>query len=205
MALCAWILTRNNVTFKVGITERRPLDLLVVYCSWASAHRTIFSRGLDPRLVTFLWELKKNATKVFSTSIAGYSLSAFLPSLPSFPSFTPPPLPPVVQSQHPSESHASVLGALRHSGLLRRRGERQPGVSEAQDGEDRQASSLLMWVEHLNSMPPSPLQMAPILAKTCPTINVFLYALGNENYRGGIWQLLTGEKIDAPQIENKSK
>lgn len=48
--------------------------------------------GLDPRLVTFLWELKKNATKVSSTSIAGYSLSAFFPFLPSFPSFTPPPL-----------------------------------------------------------------------------------------------------------------
>lgn len=48
-------------------------------------------------------------------------------------------------------------------------------------------------------------QMAPILAKTSPTFNVFLYALGNENYRGGIWQLLTGEKIEAPQIENKSK
>lgn len=51
----------------------------------------------------------------------------------------------------------------------------------------------------------SALQMAPILAKTCPTVNVFLYALGNENYRGGIWQFLTGEKIDTPQIENKSK
>lgn len=50
-----------------------------------------------------------------------------------------------------------------------------------------------------------PLQMAPILAKTSPTFNVFLYALGNENYRGGIWQFLTGEKIEAPQIENKSK
>lgn len=49
------------------------------------------------------------------------------------------------------------------------------------------------------------LQMAPILAKTSPTFNVFLYALGNENYRGGIWQFLTGEKIDAPQIDNKSK
>lgn len=50
-----------------------------------------------------------------------------------------------------------------------------------------------------------PPQMAPILAKTSPIFNAFLYALGNENYRGGIWQLLTGEKIDVPQIENKSK
>lgn len=51
----------------------------------------------------------------------------------------------------------------------------------------------------------SALQMAPILAKTCPTVNVFLYALGNENYRGGIWQFLTGEKIETPQLENKTK
>ncbi|CAB1343295.1 unnamed protein product [Coregonus sp. 'balchen'] len=49
------------------------------------------------------------------------------------------------------------------------------------------------------------LQLAPILAKTSPTFNVFLYALGNENYRGGIWQFLTGEKIEVPKIENKSK
>lgn len=49
------------------------------------------------------------------------------------------------------------------------------------------------------------LQIAPILAKTTPTFNALLYALGNENYRGGIWQLITGEKIDVPQIENKSK
>lgn len=49
------------------------------------------------------------------------------------------------------------------------------------------------------------LQIAPILAKTSPTFNVFVYALGNENYRGGIWQLLTGQKIETSAIENKSK
>lgn len=48
------------------------------------------------------------------------------------------------------------------------------------------------------------LKMAPLLAKTSPTFNVFLYALGNENYRGGIWELLTGQKMEVPQIE-KSK
>ncbi|XP_065153600.1 retinal G protein coupled receptor a [Paramisgurnus dabryanus] len=47
--------------------------------------------------------------------------------------------------------------------------------------------------------------IAPILAKTSPTFNVFVYALGNENYRGGIWQLLTGQKIETPAIENKTK
>lgn len=60
-------------------------------------------------------------------------------------------------------------------------------------------STLTLLLLHL------PLQMAPIMAKTAPTLDVFLYVLGNENYRGGIWQLLTGEKIEAPQIENKSK
>lgn len=98
-----------------------------------------------------------------------------------------------------------MLGALRHPGLLRCRGERQPGLPKAQDGEDLQTSSLLSLEWHACTHAASALQMAPILAKTCPTINVFLYALGNENYRGGIWQFLTGEKIDAPQIENKSK
>ncbi|MEQ2183116.1 hypothetical protein GOODEAATRI_029343, partial [Goodea atripinnis] len=48
-------------------------------------------------------------------------------------------------------------------------------------------------------------RIAPILAKTSPTFNPLLYALGNENYRGGIWRLLTGEKIDVPQTDNKSK
>ncbi|XP_023862873.1 RPE-retinal G protein-coupled receptor isoform X2 [Salvelinus sp. IW2-2015] len=48
-------------------------------------------------------------------------------------------------------------------------------------------------------------RLAPILAKTSPTFNVFVYALGNENYSGGIWQFLTGEKTEVPQIENKFK
>ncbi|XP_010765980.1 retinal G protein coupled receptor a [Notothenia coriiceps] len=60
-------------------------------------------------------------------------------------------------------------------------------------------------VENANLVSPKLRMMAPILAKTSPIFNVFLYALGNENYRGGIWQFLTGEKIEVPQIENKSK
>ncbi|XP_038593941.1 retinal G protein coupled receptor a [Micropterus salmoides] len=60
-------------------------------------------------------------------------------------------------------------------------------------------------VENANLVSPKLRMMAPILAKTSPTFNFFLYALGNENYRGGIWQLLTGEKINVSQIENKSK
>ncbi|KAJ3610568.1 hypothetical protein NHX12_022660 [Muraenolepis orangiensis] len=61
-------------------------------------------------------------------------------------------------------------------------------------------------IENATLVSPKLRMMAPILAKTAPTFNVFLYALGNENYRGGIWQLLTGEKIvEVPQIDNKSK
>ncbi|XP_055757669.1 RPE-retinal G protein-coupled receptor-like [Salvelinus fontinalis] len=60
-------------------------------------------------------------------------------------------------------------------------------------------------VENANLVSPKIRMLAPILAKTSPTFNVFLYALGNENYRGGIWQFLTGEKIEVPQIDNKSK
>lgn len=60
-------------------------------------------------------------------------------------------------------------------------------------------------VENATLVSPKLRMIAPILAKTSPTFNVFVYALGNENYRGGIWQLLTGQKIESPAIENKSK
>ncbi|XP_028651317.1 retinal G protein coupled receptor a [Erpetoichthys calabaricus] len=50
------------------------------------------------------------------------------------------------------------------------------------------------------------LRMIPaIMAKTSPMLNAFLYALGNENYRGGIWEFLTGQKIEVVQPDNKSK
>ncbi|XP_038846404.1 RPE-retinal G protein-coupled receptor-like [Salvelinus namaycush] len=60
-------------------------------------------------------------------------------------------------------------------------------------------------VENANLVSPKIRMLAPILAKTSPTFNVFVYALGNENYSGGIWQFLTGEKTEVPQIENKFK
>ncbi|XP_007566298.1 retinal G protein coupled receptor a [Poecilia latipinna] len=60
-------------------------------------------------------------------------------------------------------------------------------------------------VDNATLVSPKLRMIAPILAKTSPTFNPLLYALGNENYRGGIWQLLTGEKIAVPQIDNKSK
>ncbi|XP_018593573.1 retinal G protein coupled receptor a [Scleropages formosus] len=60
-------------------------------------------------------------------------------------------------------------------------------------------------VENATLLSPKLRMVAPILAKTSPTFNAFLYALGNENYRGGIWQFLTGQKIEVTQSENKSK
>ncbi|XP_057198940.1 retinal G protein coupled receptor a [Triplophysa rosa] len=60
-------------------------------------------------------------------------------------------------------------------------------------------------VQNATLVSPKLRMIAPILAKTSPTFNVFVYALGNENYRGGIWQLLTGQKIESPAIENNSK
>ncbi|XP_056616036.1 retinal G protein coupled receptor a [Triplophysa dalaica] len=60
-------------------------------------------------------------------------------------------------------------------------------------------------VQNATLVSPKLRMIAPILAKTSPTFNVFVYALGNENYRGGVWQLLTGQKIETPAIENKSK
>uniref|UniRef100_A0A4W4DRG9 G-protein coupled receptors family 1 profile domain-containing protein n=1 Tax=Electrophorus electricus TaxID=8005 RepID=A0A4W4DRG9_ELEEL len=60
-------------------------------------------------------------------------------------------------------------------------------------------------VKNANLLSPKLRMIAPIMAKASPTFNVFVYALGNEKYRGGIWQLLTGQKIDAQATENKSK
>ncbi|XP_016323159.1 RPE-retinal G protein-coupled receptor-like, partial [Sinocyclocheilus anshuiensis] len=60
-------------------------------------------------------------------------------------------------------------------------------------------------VKNATLVSPKLRMIAPILAKTSPAFNVFVYSLGNENYRGGIWQLLTGQKIETSAIENKSK
>uniref|UniRef100_A0A8C1ASS3 RPE-retinal G protein-coupled receptor n=1 Tax=Cyprinus carpio carpio TaxID=630221 RepID=A0A8C1ASS3_CYPCA len=60
-------------------------------------------------------------------------------------------------------------------------------------------------VENATLVSPKLRMIAPIVAKTSPTFNVFVYSLGNENYRGGIWQLLTGQKIETSAVENKTK
>lgn len=48
-------------------------------------------------------------------------------------------------------------------------------------------------------------QIPAVIAKTVPTVDAFVYALGNENYRGGIWQFLTGQKIEKAEVDNKTK
>lgn len=37
-------------------------------------------------------------------------------------------------------------------------------------------------------------QVLPVLAKLSPISNACLYAYGNEFYRGGIWEFLTGQR-----------
>nr|XP_014341846.1 PREDICTED: RPE-retinal G protein-coupled receptor isoform X2 [Latimeria chalumnae] len=44
-----------------------------------------------------------------------------------------------------------------------------------------------------------------ILAKTSPTVNAFVYSLGNKSYRSGIWQFLTGQKIECVDGDSKTK
>uniref|UniRef100_A0A3P8NNX7 RPE-retinal G protein-coupled receptor n=2 Tax=Astatotilapia calliptera TaxID=8154 RepID=A0A3P8NNX7_ASTCA len=46
--------------------------------------------------------------------------------------------------------------------------------------------------------------MLPVIAKTNPIFNALLYSFGNEFYRGGVWNFLTGQKIVEPDIK-KSK
>ncbi|PIO33247.1 hypothetical protein AB205_0212880, partial [Aquarana catesbeiana] len=49
------------------------------------------------------------------------------------------------------------------------------------------------------------LRMMPaVLAKMSPAVNAYVYGLGNENYRGGIWQFLTGQKIEKTETDNKA-
>uniref|UniRef100_A0A1A8NVC2 RPE-retinal G protein-coupled receptor n=4 Tax=Nothobranchius TaxID=28779 RepID=A0A1A8NVC2_9TELE len=46
--------------------------------------------------------------------------------------------------------------------------------------------------------------LLPVIAKTNPFFNALLYSFGNEFYRGGIWNFLTGQKIVQPDVK-KSK
>ncbi|KAM9557983.1 RPE-retinal G protein-coupled receptor-like isoform 2-T3 [Salvelinus alpinus] len=42
--------------------------------------------------------------------------------------------------------------------------------------------------------------LLPVLAKTNPIFNAWLYSFGNEFYRGGVWQFLTGQKFTEPVV-----
>lgn len=53
-------------------------------------------------------------------------------------------------------------------------------------------------------IPPKVRMMLPVLAKTNPIFNALLYSFGNEFYRPGVWNFLTGQKIAEPQ-DKKSK
>ncbi|EMP28740.1 RPE-retinal G protein-coupled receptor [Chelonia mydas] len=60
-------------------------------------------------------------------------------------------------------------------------------------------------VENVTFISPKLRMIPAIIAKTVPTVDAFVYALGNENYRGGIWQFLTGQKIEKAEVDNKTK
>uniref|UniRef100_A0A670YUB6 RPE-retinal G protein-coupled receptor n=1 Tax=Pseudonaja textilis TaxID=8673 RepID=A0A670YUB6_PSETE len=63
--------------------------------------------------------------------------------------------------------------------------------------------SIYAAVENVALVSPKILMIPALIAKASPTLNAFLYALGNENYRGGLWQLLTGEKREKPKTDDK--
>uniref|UniRef100_A0A4W3HTL9 RPE-retinal G protein-coupled receptor n=1 Tax=Callorhinchus milii TaxID=7868 RepID=A0A4W3HTL9_CALMI len=50
-------------------------------------------------------------------------------------------------------------------------------------------------IENITILSPKLRMIPAVLAKTSPTINAFIYVLGNENYRGGLWSFLTGQKM----------
>lgn len=60
-------------------------------------------------------------------------------------------------------------------------------------------------IENATTISPKIRMLPAILAKTAPAINAFLYGMGNESYRGGIWQFLTGQKIEKAEVDNKTK
>ncbi|XP_043534965.1 retinal G protein coupled receptor a [Chiloscyllium plagiosum] len=60
-------------------------------------------------------------------------------------------------------------------------------------------------MENVTVLSPKLRMLPAILAKTSPIANAFVYALGNPNYRGGIWSFLTGEKIGSIEMDGKLK
>ncbi|XP_077203992.1 RPE-retinal G protein-coupled receptor isoform X1 [Paroedura picta] len=60
-------------------------------------------------------------------------------------------------------------------------------------------------IENVTFISPKIRMIPAVVAKISPAANALIYALGNENYRGGIWQFLTGQKIDKTEVDNKVK
>ncbi|XP_016850490.1 RPE-retinal G protein-coupled receptor isoform X2 [Anolis carolinensis] len=60
-------------------------------------------------------------------------------------------------------------------------------------------------VESVTFISPKILMIPAVIAKSSPAANALIYALGNENYQGGIWQFLTGQKIEKAEVDNKTK
>ncbi|XP_043912456.1 RPE-retinal G protein-coupled receptor [Protopterus annectens] len=60
-------------------------------------------------------------------------------------------------------------------------------------------------IENVTVLSPKLRMIPAILAKTAPAVNAFIYALGNQNYRCGIWQFLTGQKIEQVEADSKTK
>ncbi|XP_067828455.1 retinal G protein coupled receptor a [Heptranchias perlo] len=60
-------------------------------------------------------------------------------------------------------------------------------------------------IENVTVLSPKLRMLPAILAKTSPIANAFVYALGNQNYRGGIWSFLTGQKMEPIETHGKVK
>ncbi|XP_029953904.1 retinal G protein coupled receptor b [Salarias fasciatus] len=58
--------------------------------------------------------------------------------------------------------------------------------------------------ENVKVVSPKLRMVLPVVAKTNPIFNALLYSFGNEFYRGGVWNFLTGQKIVEPNLK-KSK
>uniref|UniRef100_UPI00398F1AA1 retinal G protein coupled receptor a n=1 Tax=Pristiophorus japonicus TaxID=55135 RepID=UPI00398F1AA1 len=60
-------------------------------------------------------------------------------------------------------------------------------------------------IENVTIISPKLRMLPAILAKASPTANAFVYALGNPNFRGGIWSFLTGAKMEPIETDGKVK
>lgn len=60
------------------------------------------------------------------------------------------------------------------------------------------AMCMYACVENVKVVSPKLRMVLPVLAKTNPIFNALLYSFGNEFYRGGVWNFLTGQKIVDP-------